>query len=299
MTLLQLQYFQTLAHTLHYTKTAEELHISQPSLSYAISGLESELGVKLFEKRNKKTELTLFGQQFLPYVENALSSLEDGKVVLEKLNKNASQIVHMGYFQSISSSLIPAIMERFYENPENREIRFDFVEEPGFDIFTKIRKGELDLGFCLHTADWAESVLIHRQPLYLAVPADHPLAGRMSVSLTDFADEPIIMLDQSSILRQQLDRNFAEINKVPNIVFEVRECNAALQYVNLKFGVSVLPTVHLAESDKVVFIPISDEDREYVRSIYLTRAKGKMLSVAAQKVWDHIATNFALPKTRE
>ena len=66
MTLLQLEYFRTLARNLHYTKTAEELHISQPSLSYAISGLEEELGVKLFEKKNRKTSLTTYGEQFLP-----------------------------------------------------------------------------------------------------------------------------------------------------------------------------------------------------------------------------------------
>lgn len=54
MTLLQLQYFETLARVLHYTRAAEELHIAQPSLSYSIGELEKELGVKLFEKENRK-----------------------------------------------------------------------------------------------------------------------------------------------------------------------------------------------------------------------------------------------------
>ena len=53
MTLLQLQYFETLARVLHYTRAAEELHIAQPSLSYSIGELEKELGVKLFEKAGR------------------------------------------------------------------------------------------------------------------------------------------------------------------------------------------------------------------------------------------------------
>ena len=61
MTLLQLQYFETLARVLHYTRAAEELHIAQPSLSYSIGELEKELGVKLFEKESRKIHLTEYG----------------------------------------------------------------------------------------------------------------------------------------------------------------------------------------------------------------------------------------------
>lgn len=294
MTLLQLQYFQALAHLLHYTKTAEELHISQPSLSYAISGLEAELGVKLFEKNNKKNSLTIYGEQFLPYVEQALSSLEEGRVVLEKLTENRNQMVRLGYFQSISASLIPAVVESFYADKKNHDIRFDFTEETSFDVFSKVQRGVLDMGFTLHDDDWAESVCVLRQPLYLVVPADHHLARRRFVTIHDFADEPLIMLEHSSTLRKSMDRRYQEIGKVPNLVFEVRECNVALQYVSLKFGVSVLPQTSSGDRDKVAFIPISDHNQEYVRSVYLTRNKNHRLSPAAQKVWDHIAGHFAL-----
>ena len=73
MTLLQLQYFRELGKTLHYTKAAEHLHISQPGLSYSISELEKELGSKLFEKKNRKFQLTPAGQVFMQYVEQALA----------------------------------------------------------------------------------------------------------------------------------------------------------------------------------------------------------------------------------
>ena len=78
MTLLQLQYFSTLARVLHYTHAAEELHISQPTLSYSINELEKEMGVRLFEKQNRKIFLTESGERFLPYVKKAMQLLDEG-----------------------------------------------------------------------------------------------------------------------------------------------------------------------------------------------------------------------------
>ena len=75
MTITQLTYFKELAKIQHITKTAQFLHISQPSLSSALKSLEEELGVKLFDRNGKLLVLNDNGQLFLQYVEKALSSL--------------------------------------------------------------------------------------------------------------------------------------------------------------------------------------------------------------------------------
>ena len=152
MTLLQLQYFQVLARVLHYTRAAEELHISQPSLSYSISELEKELGVKLFEKENRKISLTAYGEQFLPYVQRSLALLDEGAAVLEQMAGNLPQVAKLGYFHSISASLIPALVEGFYREEDNRSIRFQFTEGPSFDIFNQA--GELRYGLRDALDDW-------------------------------------------------------------------------------------------------------------------------------------------------
>lgn len=76
MNLYHLRYFVTLAHLEHYTKAAEILAITQPSLSHAISSLEKELGVKLFEKDGRNVVLTKCGQAFLTDVEQSLEMLD-------------------------------------------------------------------------------------------------------------------------------------------------------------------------------------------------------------------------------
>ena len=186
--------------------------------------------------------------------------------------------------------------EGFYREEDNRSIRFQFTEGPSFDIFNQVKAGELDMAFGMHRDDWAESVIIMRQPLYLAVPSDHPLAARHSVTFDDFAREPQVMLDKPSSLRTQMDRIFAQRGAVPNVMFEVRECNAALQYVALKFGVSVLPQVPAMDTEKVSIIPISDQDKEFVRTVYLSWSRSRPMSPAAQRVRDYIVEHYSIPE---
>lgn len=295
MTLLQLQYFQTLAHVLHYTQAAAELHIAQPSLSYSIKELEKELGVKLFEKDSRHIKLTIYGEQFLPYAERILSMLDEGVNVLHQMAGSAQQIIRLGYFHSISASLIPSIMLDIYGQDQNQNIRFQFAEAASFDLFQMLKKGELDFSFCLHQDEELESVVVMRQPLYLAVPEHHPLAKRESVTFQDFAREPVVMLDKPSNLRTQLDRVYAKNGLTPNVVFEVKECNAALQYVALHFGVSVLPRVPAMENERVVVLPISDEDPAFIRTVYFSWMKGRPLSPAAKRVRDHIIAHYTTP----
>lgn len=74
MNLSHLRYFVELAHTRHYTRAAEHLFITQPSLSHAIGQLESELGVPLFERSGRNTTLTRLGEEFLVCAERTLST---------------------------------------------------------------------------------------------------------------------------------------------------------------------------------------------------------------------------------
>jgi len=256
--------------------------------------LEKELGVKLFQKERRTISLTAYGQQFLPYVEKALSLLNEGSDVLKEMANNAPQIVNLGYFHSVSASFIPALVDGFYHQDDTKNIRFHFTENTSYDVLSLIQSGTLDLAFSLHQADWAESVAVIRQPLYLAVPFDHPLANHQYVSFEDFAKEPQIMMERSSNLRANMDRVFSQHGIIPNIVFEVRECNAALQYVGLNFGVSVLPQVPAMDSNRIAILPISDQDKEFVRTVYLTFHKTHPMSPAVQKVRDYIIENFAL-----
>ena len=296
MTLSQLQYFQTLAHVLHYTRAAEALHIAQPSLSYAISELEKELGVKLFVKEDRRVNLTMYGERFLPYVETALATISDGTQAVRQLSDTAYQVVKLGYFHSISSSFVPQVVERLYSIDENRKLRFQFSEATSSDTLRLLKSGDLDLAFCMHRDEWVESVPVLRQQLYLAVPKEHPLAAREEAAFDDFADEPMAILDQASSLRATVDRIYLHYGnkRAPNAMFVVHECNAALQYVSLGFCVSILPRVPAMENDKVAVLSIADPDGEFSRMVYFSWMKNRPLSPAVKRVRNFIVDHYRI-----
>ncbi len=299
MTLTQLQYFQTLAHVLHYTRAAEALHIAQPSLSYSIGELEKELGVKLFVKADRRVSLTMYAEQFLPYVETALATLSDGTQAVRQMSDAAFQVVKLGYFHSISASFIPQVVEALYGMEENKRLRFQFSEASSSDTLRLLKSGSLDLAFCMHRDEGVESVPVLRQKLVLAVPRSHPLAARSEAAFADFADEPMAILDQASSLRTTVDRIFLHYGskRGPNAMFVVHECNAALQYVALGFCVSILPRVPAMDNEKVTVLPIDDPDGEFSRVVYFSWMRSRPLSPAAKRVKNYVVGHYRLRET--
>lgn len=294
MTLLQLRYFETLARVLHYTRSSQELNISQPSLSYAMNELELELGVKLFNKDNRRISLTVYGERFLPYVRQALSTVDEGVSLLQKMSSEVPQTVRLGYVQSLSTSFVPAIIQDIHEKMDNANLSFQFTEDTSSTIFEMLKNDEIDMALCMHRDMWTESVPVMRQPLYLAVSVNHPLAGASSVSPDEFLHEPLVMLDKRNSLRSIFDQVLEQRGIIPHIVFEVHSCNTALQYVALNLGVSVLPHVPAMDDERIYVIPIYEDGKEISRTVYLSWLKNHPLSLEAQRVVDFIAENHSI-----
>ena len=115
MNLNHLYYFRALAKEEHYTRTADMLSITQPSLSHAISCLESELGVKLFEKQGRNAKLTKYGALFLRYVEQSLDMLDEGKRVVTETSGTSGGFIDMGYIFTLGSHFIPNLIIVFLD----------------------------------------------------------------------------------------------------------------------------------------------------------------------------------------
>ena len=103
MNLYQLRYFVTLAETKHFGKAAERLCIAQPSLSHAIAQLEAELGVVLFERKNRSSTLTKEGMQFLSYVEKSLEILDNGIETMAHISRGEG-CIELGFLRTFAHS---------------------------------------------------------------------------------------------------------------------------------------------------------------------------------------------------
>lgn len=293
MTLLQLSYFVVLARNCHYTKTAQELHISQPTLSYAIKELERELGGPLFERRGGRTELTVYGQAFLPYVLAAQQQLERGKATLSDLFGTIQHTVRIGYFHSIADTLVPALIRDFTAGHRNDEISFQMEEGISEESLKKLRLKKVDLAFTTTPSDLGSSIVVQEQPLYLAIPKEHPLASRVAVSFEEFCREPMIAFLKPSNLRDQIDLIFERRNVPMRIAFEVRDSSVALQHVALSFGLAILPDIVIYNREHIKLLPIEDPQREFVRPIYFSWLEEGELSAGAVRFRDYVIARHA------
>lgn len=290
MTLLQLQYFLSLAKSLHYTKTSEQLHISQPSLSYEIRELEKSLGVPLFDRRKRRIALTDEGRAFLPYAEKALSTLEKGSDLLRRMGQKKRGEIRLGYFHSVATPLIPDLVDGFYEE-YGKETLFRFTESNSREISFLLQNGELDLAFTPEPVDGMESVSVIRQPLFCCVNEKHSFSGKSFLEFSEICGEPQILLEEGSNLRSITDSCFAEYDTIPNAVLEVKECNSAIQYVAMNFGVAVLPAVPAMESSKVRAIPLFYRGKALERSVYLDCRDESQLSDSARLFRDYVLSH--------
>ncbi len=296
MTLQQLRYFCVTAEVLHYTRAADLLYISQPSLSYALSKLEKELNMPLFEKRGKQVALTRYGAEFLPYAKRALAELSKGQERLKELRAPSAGIINLGYIYSVSFSVLPTFVDRFYAHYGSRQTAFRFHQGMAGALIEQLLNGSLDLLIAgkpdIDSIDWLK---IASQQLFLAVPASHRLAARESVTLSDIADEQFISITHDAIIYRQLAEQFKQADFVPNIVFEADEYSSIAASVTVGAGVAIVPKLPVLDNFNLKLIPFADANM--TRDVCMLRYRMHAMSPAVQSVWSfakHAAEEFTV-----
>ena len=276
MNLQQIQYFKTIAELEHYTKAAEILRVSQPSLSYSISELERELGVPLFFKKGRNIHLTPYGHEFLKYVNHSLQELEDGKKAMAMMKRPDRGTVKMVYATSMGIRYIPGLINSFYTNPSNCNIQINFEQRQTRTICDLLEKGSIHLGFGSYVDDdRIERFSVYTETMVLAVPKRHPLAKRSSVKLSDIASENIITFDQTCPSRKEIEKLFHEAGIVPHITYEVSNEIMLTGVVATGMGVGIVPKICGMDYGNVTTLKI--EDCFTLRSMYMMWLRNGLL----------------------
>ena len=201
MNLNHLYYFRALAKEEHYTRTVDMLSITQPSLSHAISCLEGELGVKLFEKQGRNAKLTKYGALFLRYVEQSLDMLDEGKRVLTETSGISGGFIDMGYIFTLGSHFIPNLIKSYLEEKGENHIRFSFGQGTTKKIVEELKDGKYDLAFSsyIEGEDELEFIPVGQEDLVLIMPKDHPLTEKKEIDLMDTVDYDYVYFTSNGI----------------------------------------------------------------------------------------------------
>ena len=293
MNLLHLRYFAELAQTLHYTRAAEHLCIAQPSLSHAISQMEAELGVPLFEKVGKSIVLTHFGKQFLACTQQTLATLDSGIDALQRVGRGEG-LIRLGLLRTLGEDFVPGLAASFLKQYPEKDIHFTFNTGTTSQLLDGLSSRRFDLIFASQPpADLGlTSIPVSRQDLVLITPRKHPLAQFHTIDLAQTIPYPQIYFTKGSGLRYVVDGLFRQIGQEPQIAYETEEDSVIAGLVSHGFGIAVVPYMEMLHRLDVKIMQISNPAWE--RNFYLVSNDRSYLSPAAREFRQFILSGVTL-----
>ena len=288
MNLFYLRYFVTLARVKHYTRAAEQLCITQPSLSHAISQLENELGVPLFEKSGRNTTLTRFGEEFLVCAEHTLSTLDAGVSSIRK-SARGEGLIRLGFLRTLGVEFIPRLAAGFLKKNAELDIHFTFHTGVTQHLLEGLAARKYDLIFCSEPLEKENLTVIpiQKQDLDLITPKDHPLASRNDIDLEETLLYPHIFFDKSSGIRNVVDRMFSQIGRQPEIAYETEEDQVIAGLVAQKFGIALVPYMDLLLKLDVKILSIRSPSCE--RAIFMINDNRIYMPPAVKRFREFVA----------
>ena len=278
MNLNHLSYFRVLARLEHYTQAAEELSITQPSLSHAMATLEKDLGTYLFEKQGRNIKLTKYGKIYYEYVDRALNELEKGEKKLRELTNVSTGTIELGYIYTLGPRFIPQLIKSFTEIDNNKDIKFLFGQGTTKSLIEGLKQEKFDMVFCskLESEPDIDFIPIANEELVVIVANEHPLAKKESIDLREIDGYPFIGFSEKSGIRPIIEELFKKADIKPNIICEVEEDNSVAGLVEIDYGIAVMPRISSLKHYNVKVLPITNPKHE--RYIYLATLKNRYLT---------------------
>lgn len=218
MKLLQMKYFQTVCRYGSITKAAEELFVSQPTISFCIKELEDEFGVKLFHRRHNRLQLTVEGSYFLDKVNYILQSVDALSSQMKNMGNNRNH-VKIAVPAMISTFLFPQIFNAY--NEVYPELQLEMLETGSLQARKLVDANSVDLGITILDSAVEDSynvVPLVKTELVFCVSKTHPLANCQKISFKQLADQQIILFKADSYQNIFIKRAFSEVGVQPNIL---------------------------------------------------------------------------------
>lgn len=263
--LRHIRYFLAVAEDLHFGHASEKLSVTRPAVSQTVADLESELGVKLFNRAGQKISLTAAGAAFQKHARAILQDVSTAVQTTRRIGQGRMGLLSIGYG---SLGLRHPMFREAVKMMGARFPKTDLVlkELPSKQQIEEIHAGKLDAGFVYVTRAAAEgatslpdresigdlqSATIEVGGLGIAVPTDHPLSGEKSLELADLNDEGFIVVGTS----------IANVHFpfVPRIVQEVSNIATQTNLISVGMGVGLVVTSPLLTYPKEIrVIPLNN-----------------------------------------
>lgn len=228
MEIRQLRYFLDIAETEHLTQSAQNLFVTQSTLSHGLRQLEQELDVALFDRLGRGLKLSQAGAEFRVYARRALQEIEAGRMALADLGGLQSGQLKVGAFPTFLNTVVPATVAAF--SRAYPKVKVEVQDLRAGPIEQQLLEGELDLGIAFHPAQHAEieAEVLFDERMLLVVGPQHPLAGRVVVELAELAGVPLALLPRSFATRRLIDEHLRQAGVTPLLRVEMDSVESLL-----------------------------------------------------------------------
>lgn len=238
-TLKQLAYFVAAGEAGSILRAAENIHVSQPSISNAIAHLEDVFQIQLFIRHHAQgMSLTTAGSQIMDQAKALLRDADELKSFAGKLSDQIFGSINVGCFIPLAPIVTPELCHGFMQSHDGVEVNVS--EGNQAELLNGLKKGAIDLALTYNLqleSDIAFTELVELMP-YVLLAANHPLAGKESISLTALTDEKFILLDlplSDTYFMSLFDRHKVK----PNIYARTRQLEVQRGLVAQGYGYSL------------------------------------------------------------
>ena len=259
----QLQRFIAVAEERNFRRAAARLHVSQPPLSESIRKLEAELGTPLFERTRRRVALTKAGEVFLDRARALLAQLDETLTLTQAVAKGQSGQLTVGFFPTATYDLLPRILRRYRARFPEVGLRFSELRTP--EQPDALLQKRIDIGLFLVPTLAKQGIAqetVFRERLYVALPEDHRLASRKSVSLRALRHEPFVFIPsrRGTGLHARVYAACQRAGFTPNVIEEVEHLYTMISLVAAGMGVTVVAeSLQCFQPPGVVFRALTDK----------------------------------------
>lgn len=297
MNINQLTYIITIAQYKSFSKAAQALFISQPSLSQSVSFLEKELGIKLFER--KPLKLTYAGEIFTEWATKVISTEKEMKQKIEDISENKNIKLTIGVSPYRCSYLLPQVILSFQK--EYPQCRLILEEHPTDTLKKLLEEDKLDLLIDTPHPDTLlyESISILKESILIGIPTnwniehENNLKNYPEIELQKLKDKPFIMLTQNQLIGK-IGRNLCTQNGFnPNILLECHNIETVYSMIEKGMGAAFIPelfakSVETNNKMKCYSIKNSFPERDlaiiYRKNKYLAKATLRFIEIFKNEV---------------
>ncbi|MBY5539929.1 LysR family transcriptional regulator [Rhizobium leguminosarum] len=241
-TLRQVQYFVAVAEQGSVTRAAQNLSISQSSVTEALKELETDLGVELFERHPRGLTITHNGHQFLRHATKILASVSDARTSFSGQQSALSGTLNIGVTSLVAGYVLSDLLARYRRACPGIEV--NAIEDNGGYLEHLLVGGELDVAVMvisnLRDRMALQAEILETSPYRLWLPMGHPLVSADIISVADIAREPLIMLTVDEI-EENTGKLLSALGARPHVAFRTRSVEAVRSLVATGAGVALLP----------------------------------------------------------